>query len=127
MTLEELTEELGRLKEPSFRAGQISQWLHEKMAPDFESMTNLSRDLRRKLEENYQLITLKQADVRISAIDGTRKYLYELPDGNIIESVWMQYKQQRLHLQPGRLPDGLPFLCVHSGRPGTRTHGIGDA
>lgn len=92
MTLEELTEELGRLKEPSFRAGQIFQWLHEKMAPDFESMTNLSRDLRRKLEENYQLITLKQADVRISAIDGTRKYLYELPDGNIIESVWMQYK-----------------------------------
>ena len=48
-------------------------------------------DLRQKLKENYSLTALQVAGERISAIDGTRKYLFRLEDGNVIESVWMQY------------------------------------
>ena len=55
-------------------------------------MTNLSKGLRDQLKERYELITLQIVDVRISQIDGTRKYLFGLPDGHIIESVLMKYK-----------------------------------
>ena len=54
-------------------------------------MSTLSKDLRQKLKENYSLTALQVAGERISAIDGTRKYLFRLEDGNVIESVWMQY------------------------------------
>ena len=75
-----------------FRANQIFQWLHEKLADSFDDMTNLSKDLRRRLAEQYQLITLPTADVKVSKIDGTRKYLFRLPDGHVIESVLMKYR-----------------------------------
>lgn len=91
LTLSELEEELGRLGEKAFRAKQIYQWLHQKLAADFDEMTNLSKDLREKLKKNFVLTTLQMVDVRISKIDGTRKYLFRLADGNVIESVWMQY------------------------------------
>jgi 23S rRNA (adenine2503-C2)-methyltransferase len=55
-------------------------------------MTNLSKNLREYLKENYCLDTLKPVKELISKIDGTRKYLFELSDGNVIESVWMKYK-----------------------------------
>lgn len=92
LTIEELSEALSALGEKPFRAKQVYQWLHEKLAGDFEEMTNLSKPLREKLKENFTLVRLMPADVKISQIDGTRKYLFRLPDGNVIESVWMQYK-----------------------------------
>lgn len=89
--LEELEEELEQLGEKSFRARQIYQWVHQKLAADFEDMSNVSKALREKLRQQYTLTTLKPVEVKISKIDGTRKYLFRLADGNVIESVWMQY------------------------------------
>ena len=92
-TIDELKEEIKtELGEKPFRAAQLYQWLHEKMADDFDEMTNLSLAFREKLKERYVLTTLKKLDVKISSIDGTRKYLFGLSDGNVIESVWMKYK-----------------------------------
>ena len=91
MTLEEvklLVEELG---EKSFRAAQLYQWLHETMAESYEEMLNLPVDFRRRLGELKPLVKLRTVQVQESAQDGTRKYLFELPDGNLVESVWMKY------------------------------------
>ena len=92
LNLEELTAQLKELGLPAFRVKQIYQWVHEKLVASFDDMTNLSKGLRDQLKERYELITLQIVDVRISQIDGTRKYLFGLPDGHIIESVLMKYK-----------------------------------
>lgn len=92
LSLEELEEELTGKGLKAFRARQVFQWIHEKTADSFEDMTNLSRDLRQQLSKEYDLATLTTDDVRISKIDGTRKYLFGLDDGHVIESVWMKYK-----------------------------------
>ena len=92
LNLDELTAELAEMGLPKFRAKQIYEWLHVKLAENFEEMTNLSRDLRKTLDERYTLVCLKAVDVKISQLDGTRKYLFQLEDGNVIESVLMKYK-----------------------------------
>ena len=92
MTLPELKEEMKKLGEPAFRAGQVYDWLHVRCVRSFDEMTNLSKALRSKLNEEYDAVVLKQEALQVSAIDGTRKYLFELPDGNFVESVWMDYK-----------------------------------
>ena len=89
---EELDDRLKEQGLQGFRAKQIFQWLHEKLADSFEDMTNLSRELRCRLAEDYEIVTLRIADVKVSGIDGTRKYLFRLPDGHVIESVLMKYK-----------------------------------
>lgn len=89
--LEELEQEFVSMGQKPYRARQVYQWLHEKLATDFEEMTNLPKDLREKLKEQFELTALKPVDVKISQIDGTRKYLFALADSNIIESVWMKY------------------------------------
>ncbi len=91
LTLEELTEAIRQMGDKPFRAKQIYQWLHQKLVTDFDEMSNLSKPLREKLKEQFTLTALYPADVKISQIDGTRKYLFRLEDGNVIESVWMQY------------------------------------
>ena len=91
LTQSELTEALASMGEKKFRAAQIYQWLHVHMADSFDEMTNLSAALRQKLKDQCSLVTLKPVKVLTSQIDGTKKFLFELPDGNIIESVWMQY------------------------------------
>ncbi len=91
MTEEELKAFLAGLGEKPFRARQLYQWMHEKLAGSFEEMSSLSKELRGSLEEKASLTSLKVAGERVSAIDGTRKYLFALEDGNVIESVWMQY------------------------------------
>ena len=83
-----LMEEMG---EKAFRAKQIYQWIHEKLAAGYEDMSNLSKDLREKLQTEEDFVKLNIVQVQESAIDGTRKYLFELPDGNVVESVWMKY------------------------------------
>ncbi len=92
LTFEELSEQIHAMELPAYRAGQICQWLHEKQAVSFDEMTNLPAALRSRLEERFELVVLKPVEVKISAIDGTRKYLFALPDGNVIESVLMRYK-----------------------------------
>lgn len=92
MTLPELTEDITALGLPRFRAGQIYSWLHQKYVSSFADMTNLSKDLRASLEEQYEIFDAKTVLKRTSAIDGTVKYLYELNDGNTVETVLMKYK-----------------------------------
>lgn len=93
MTPEELeTFVVNDLKDKKFRARQIYDWMHVKCVQNFDEMTNLSKDLRQKLSENATLCPVEKADCLISQIDGTRKYLFRMEDGSIIESVLMKYK-----------------------------------
>ncbi|MFA5906516.1 MAG: 23S rRNA (adenine(2503)-C(2))-methyltransferase RlmN [Desulfobacula sp.] len=70
----------------SFRAGQISKWIHIRQADSFEAMTDLSKDLRKKLEENFYIPRLVVEEKMVSA-DTTEKFLFRLSDGLHIESV----------------------------------------
>lgn len=89
---EELKEKMISLGEKPFKGKQLYQWLHQKAAGSYEKMTNLSEGLRKKLTEQEPLTHLEVVEVQTSKIDGTQKYLFQLADGNVIESVWMQYK-----------------------------------
>ena len=77
--------------EPAFRGRQIFTWLHQRGAVSFEEMTNLSKPLREKLEKFYCIDMLRVARRQVSQLDGTIKYLWELMDGNCIETVLMRY------------------------------------
>ena len=92
MTKRELEEELLAMGEKAFRAGQLYQWMHVKLARSFDEMTNLSKAFREKLKEEYTYTALQAVQVQESKLDGTKKFLFELEDGNVVESVWMQYK-----------------------------------
>ncbi len=83
---------MATLNEPRFRGEQLYGWMHEKQVCSLDEMTNLPKSLREKLKEQCTFTVLEQVDVQISAIDGTRKYLFGLSDGNVIESVLMRYK-----------------------------------
>lgn len=91
LPLKQLEDEVKALDMPRFRAKQIYQWLHVKLITDFDQMTNISKADREKLKNKYRIPSMEIKDVQISAIDGTRKYLFLLDDGNMIESVWMEY------------------------------------
>ncbi|GAA6492790.1 23S rRNA (adenine(2503)-C(2))-methyltransferase RlmN [Candidatus Bariatricus faecipullorum] len=91
-TLEELTEEMVSLGEKAFRAKQIYQWLHVKLAESFEEMTNLPAALRKKLDADYEIRKVEMVQEQVSKKDGTRKYLFCLKDGNMVESVLMKYR-----------------------------------
>ena len=91
LPLDQLKEELAALGEKPFRAGQLYRWLHVKLARDFGEMSDLSRQLRETLGERYFCTSLQPVRVQVSRLDGTRKYLFALPDGNLVESVWMRY------------------------------------
>ena len=87
---DELIEYLTSVGEKKFRAEQIFSWLH-KGVESYDEMTNLSKATREKLEKETYVSTLKIREKYVSKIDGTVKYLFELPDGNCIESVVMRY------------------------------------
>ena len=93
MNLSELTEYMGSLGEKKFRAGQIYRWLHVNLVKDYEEMGNIPASLRSRLAIEAPLYSLEQEELQISKIDGTRKYLFKLQDGNMIEAVLMIYKQ----------------------------------
>ena len=91
MTLEELTAWLQEQGEPAFRGKQVFRWFYRE-ATSFGEMSDLSKPLRQKLEEQCFLSKPKVARKQVSALDGTIKYLWELADGNCIETVLMRYK-----------------------------------
>lgn len=86
----ELREFLQKLGQKPFHTGQITKWIH-RGATGFDMMSDLSKDLREVLAQNAVIGVLKQRKVLESADDGTVKFLFELPDGNVIESVLMKY------------------------------------
>ncbi len=92
LTKEELTNLIKEMGEPGFRAGQIYDWMHKKQARGFDEMSNLSKKLREKLMDECDYVALRTERVQESKVDGTRKYLFALSDGNLIESVFMKYR-----------------------------------
>ena len=90
MTLEEITRLMREWGEPTFRGKQVFTWLH-KGVQSFDEMSNLSKALREKLKEQCTIAVPTVARKQVSKLDGTIKYLWELEDGNCIETVLMQY------------------------------------
>lgn len=88
--LEELKEELKTIGEKPYRAEQIFQWIYVEKVKSFEEMTNLSLDLRKRLEENYTMCNYRILR-KLESVDGTKKYLFDVRDGNAIETVLMEY------------------------------------
>jgi 23S rRNA (adenine2503-C2)-methyltransferase len=91
LSIEELEVEFEKIGQQKFRAKQIFQWCH-KGINDIEEMTNLSKDLRQNLKDIFFIGKHKIKQKLVSKIDGTTKYLFELIDGNVIESVLMIYE-----------------------------------
>lgn len=84
-------EYIAGLGEKKFRAKQLYEWMHVHKAASYGEMTNLPKSLRRQLDEETDYTCLRQVDCQISRQDGTRKYLFALADGNMVESVLMRY------------------------------------
>ncbi len=91
MLPEEIEAALSALGEPKYRAGQIFDWLSRGVR-DFDTMSNLPKPLREKLKASYSLYEPKVLRKQVSQLDGTIKYLWELADGNAVETVVMSYK-----------------------------------
>ena len=91
LTNDRLEECMVRLGEKKFRAAQVFDWLHAKKTGSIQAMSNISKDLRDKLSDTYDIYTVRPVKVLRSELDGTRKYLNELGDGNMIESVLLKY------------------------------------
>ena len=88
--LEELKKELLEIGEKSFRAEQIFKWLFQEKVKNFDEMTNLSLELRENLKNKYTICNYKILKKQESK-DGTKKYLFDVLDGNAIETVLMEY------------------------------------
>ena len=91
MNLAELTETMENMGEKKFRAKQVFEWLHVHKAASYEEMKNLPKSLKQKMMDEGTITILEKEDLQISREDGTRKYLYKLEDGNMVESVLMRY------------------------------------
>ncbi len=89
--LEEIKEVLKELGEKPYRAEQIFKWIMQENVTSFDEMTNISIELRNKLKEKFDLHVFKILQKQVSK-DGTKKYLFDVLDGNAIESVLMEYK-----------------------------------
>lgn len=92
LTKEELEEKIVAIGEKKFRAKQIYEWLHTYKVEEFSKMTNLSAQLREKLDDIFWINSLKIQKRLVSNIDNTVKYLYGLSDGEKVETVVMEYK-----------------------------------
>lgn len=88
--LDELKQELEQLGEKPYRAEQIFKWIYTEKVKEFDEMTNLSLELREKLKQNYTMCNFQILKKQESQ-DGTKKYLFDVLDGNAIETVLMQY------------------------------------
>ena len=88
--LEDLKENLQSIGEKPYRAEQIFKWLYVDKVKSFDEMTNLSLELRDKLKQNYNICNFKIIK-KLESVDGTKKYLFDILDGNAIETVLMEY------------------------------------
>ena len=90
LTQQQLTELMEQMGQPAFRAKQIFRWIHEKQVTDFFQMTDQPKSLLEQLSQRFELVQLVVAR-RQQSKDGTIKFLFQLPDGNCIETVLMRY------------------------------------
>ncbi len=110
LTLAELAGYVEALGEPRYRTDQITSWVYEKIATDFSDMTNLPLTLRTRLEETAMVGSLTDVSVQISKVDGTRKYLFKLHDGNAVETVLMPHEKRITFCVSSQI--GCPLDCV---------------
>lgn len=92
LNYEEIQEWIAGLGEKPFRGRQVYDWLHKKLATDFEEMSNLGFSLKEKLKEQSDIAEAKPVQILESALDGTKKYLFRFADGSVIESVFLPYR-----------------------------------
>ncbi|PXV89506.1 23S rRNA (adenine2503-C2)-methyltransferase [Lachnotalea glycerini] len=92
LNMEQLKDEIVSIGDKAFRAKQIYDWLHVKLAESFDEMSNIPVSLRERLKLTYEIINVSSIEIQTSKLDGTQKYLFRLNDGNVIESVLMRYK-----------------------------------
>ena len=92
LTLEELKAEMENLSEKPFRAVQLYQWMHRKLVLGYDEMSNIPAALKEKCKIGFQYTALQLLEVQESKNDGTKKYLFALADGNVVETVLMHYK-----------------------------------
>ena len=91
LSLPELIEVFEAIGEKKFRANQLYSWMHQKMILNLDEATNLSKKLIEKLKNEFDFTTVGLYTFQESMLDGTRKYLFELDDENVVESVFMKY------------------------------------
>lgn len=91
LSLDQIRDLIAELGQPKFRAAQLYRWLHVSKVSSFREMTNLPANLIEALEARFIVDPIRMVTYQESAVDGTRKYLFALPDGNLIESVRMIY------------------------------------
>ncbi|MEI6579219.1 MAG: 23S rRNA (adenine(2503)-C(2))-methyltransferase RlmN [Eubacteriales bacterium] len=92
MTLSELKVELESMDLPQYRAEQLYAWFHQKGAKSYDEMSDLPKSLRNKFSTHFPILICNIVNKQTSKCDGTVKYLFQLNDGELIESVLMQYK-----------------------------------
>ncbi|MCI5595884.1 MAG: 23S rRNA (adenine(2503)-C(2))-methyltransferase RlmN [Lachnospiraceae bacterium] len=91
LSWQELIQLMEDLGEKKFRAKQIYEWVHQKLVQSYDEMTNIPKSLKEKLKTRVTFYPIKEVERYVSAIDGTTKFLFELFDGNVIETVLMKY------------------------------------
>ena len=126
MYLAEIEQWMKEHGQPAFRAKQVFQWMHQKYVASTEDMSNLPKALRAQMDEEG-FVHIEAEMSQESKSDGTIKFLYRLSDGQMIETVFMRHNYGNSVCISGRLPDGLPFLCVDDWRTGTESDRVGDA
>ncbi|HFU74019.1 MAG TPA: 23S rRNA (adenine(2503)-C(2))-methyltransferase RlmN, partial [Helicobacteraceae bacterium] len=104
-------EDLSKKVKPSFRAKQIYGWLYAQQVTEFDAMKNLPKALREELSSNYIIDPLKIVNKEVSD-DGTIKYLFELPDGKTMETVWLLMKKAQYDEAGNLLHEAKHTVCV---------------
>ena len=112
--IEELKTELVRIGEKPYRAEQIFKWLYKERVTNFDEMTNLSKEFREILKKEYSLSNFNIIEKQVSK-DGTVKYLFDILDGNAIETVLMEYKHGKTICVSSqvRMQNGVQILCIN--------------
>ena len=124
--LEELKQEISSLDEKKYRAEQIFKWIYVDKVKEFDDMTNLPLELREKLKQNYIMCNYKILKKQESS-DGTKKYLFDVLDGNAIETVLMEYHHGKTICVSSQIgcKMGCKF-CASSGIPFVRNLTAGE-
>ncbi|MDD4504786.1 MAG: 23S rRNA (adenine(2503)-C(2))-methyltransferase RlmN [Sulfurospirillaceae bacterium] len=106
-------EELTQIIKPSFRAKQIYQWIYQKYVNSFDEMKNIPKELKEELNQNFFLDPLSIIKIEQS-LDGSKKYLFALKDGQTVESVLLPMKQEKVD-EEGKLVHHTKYtICISS-------------
>lgn len=106
-------EELSEIIKPSFRAKQIYQWIYQKYVNSFDEMKNIPKELKEELNQNFFLDPLSIVKIEQS-LDGSKKYLFALKDGQTVESVLLPMKQEKVD-EEGKLVHHTKYtICISS-------------